>query len=293
VYPTTATHLVDSPGEDTAMTAARTTAALALMALAACSAAPPAAPPGPTPSAGAPSAAPSAAQSAAPSAAAAPSAPARPPATIAPTYTPAIDPAAFTDTIDNPWYPLVPGTRFVFEGPGEDGRERDVVEVTRDTKVVMGVTTRVVHDVGYVDGRLIEDTRDFFAQDRSGTVWYFGEDTRAFDGASVSTAGSFEAGVNGALPGIAMEGAPQVGDRYRQEYAKGVAEDRGEVLDLAGTATVRTGTYRDLVVTKDDTPLEPTGPVEHKYYARGVGLVLTENVTGPPERLELVAVEHF
>jgi hypothetical protein len=155
---------------------------------------------------------------------------------ISPTYAPTIRPADFSTMIDNPYFPLVPGTRTIYEGMTADGLERNVVEVTRDTKVVMGVTTQVVHDVVSVDGKPEEETWDWYAQDTEGNVWYFGEDTRKLGGPAVDTSGSFEAGVDGAFPGIVMEAHPVVGDQYRQEYAKGEAEDTGEVLDLAHLA---------------------------------------------------------
>jgi hypothetical protein len=215
------------------------------------------------------------------------------PRTIPPTYAPAVRPADFSTVIDNPYFPLVPGTRTIFEGPTPDGREHDVVEVTRDTKIVMGVTTRVVRDVVSVDGKPEEETWDWYAQDRAGNVWYFGEDTRKLGGPAVDTSGSFQAGVDGALPGIVMEARPVVGDRYRQEYAKGEAEDTGEVVDLDGSATFGGGTHRGLLVTEDVNPLDPAAAVEHKYFVRGVGFVLVEHVTGPPERVELIATQRF
>lgn len=216
------------------------------------------------------------------------------PRTIAPAYAPTITPADFTTTIDNPWFPLVPGTRFVYEGTTPDGRQRNVVEVTRDTKMIMGVETTVVHDVVSVDGKPEEETLDWYAQDKDGNVWYFGEDTRALGGPTVDTKGSFEAGINGALPGVIMPARPVVGDHYRQEYAKGVAEDTGRVLSLTGAETAQYGgPHTDLLVTEDVNPLDPQAAVENKYFARGVGFLVVVHVTGPPERVELTAVEKF
>jgi hypothetical protein len=248
--------------------------------------APTTAAPVPTPTAATPTAAGSS------SSPPAPSTPSRLPRTVEPSYAPVIDPARFSTTIDNPYYPLVPGTRFIYEGVTADGKERNVVEVTPDTKVVMGVTTRVVHDVVEVDGQAEEDTFDWFAQDSEGNVWYFGEDTHALGGPTVDTSGSFTAGVDGALPGIVMPGQPVVGDQYRQEYYRGKAEDTGKVLSLAGSETTRfSGGRSDLLVTEDINPLEPTTGVENKYFAKGIGNVLTVTVTGPAERVELVSVE--
>lgn len=228
-----------------------------------------------------------------PPAASTPAAPAAP-KTIGPTYSPTIDPADFSTTIDNPYLPLTPGTRMIFEGRSAEGFERITTEVTRDTKMVMGVQTVVVHDTVTLDGKPLEDTFDWYAQHRDGSVWYFGEDTRMFEGNTVDTAGSFEGGVDGALPGIIMQGRPVVGDQYRQEYAVGIAEDTAEVLSLSGTESVPLGgPQQDLLVTKDVNPLDPEAAVENKYYARGVGNLLVLHVTGPAERVELVKVERF
>lgn len=215
-------------------------------------------------------------------------------ATSGAVYSPKINPSDFSTTISNPYLPLVPGTRFVYEGEGADGRERTVTEVTRETKKVMGIDTVVVHDTVTLDGKLVEDTNDWYAQDKAGNVWYFGEATKGIGfGGLASTAGSFEAGVDGALPGIAMPAHPKVGDRYRQEYYRGVAEDIGEVLSTTDSATVATGSYADVVRTKDTNPLDPSAAIEHKYYARDVGFVLVRHVAGPPERVGLTKIEKF
>jgi hypothetical protein len=212
-------------------------------------------------------------------------------AAAAPAVDPArIDPASFTNRIDNPYLPLAPGTRFRSEGTSEEGRETVVVEVTRRTRRILGVPTVVVRDTVRRDGQLVEDTFDWYAQDRAGNVWYFGEATREYeDGKVVSTAGSWEAGVRGAQPGIVMKARPQVGDRYRQEHYKGHAEDMAEVLSVDEQVKVPFGSFTEVVRTKDFTPLEPD-VVEHKYYARGVGFVLEVMVEGGSDRLELVEV---
>jgi hypothetical protein len=214
-----------------------------------------------------------------------------PPSTPAATYAPHIDPAEFSTTIDSPFLPMAPGTRTIYEGRGADGLERIVVEVTRDTKTVMGVTTVVVRDTASLDGKVIEDTYDWYAQHRDGSVWYFGEDTKELeDGRVVSTHGSWEAGVDGAQPGIVMPSRPQAGQKFRQELYAGEAEDEAEVLGVAETVTVPFGSFTGGVKTLDTTPLQPEVR-EHKYYARGVGLVLAVDVAGGNERTELVAVE--
>jgi len=207
-------------------------------------------------------------------------------------YSPAIDPAAFSTTIDNPYFPLLPGTHTIYEAHTPDGLQQTTTEVTRDTKTIMGVETVVVHDTVDVDGKTTEDTFDWYAQDHAGNVWYFGEATKAInEDGTVDTKGSFEGGVSGALPGIIMPGHPQVGDQYRQEYAKGVAEDTGEVVSLTGSETTPlTGPVGDLLVTKDADLLDPTAPAENKYYARGVGLIVTTEAGG---RDEAVRAEKF
>jgi hypothetical protein len=193
-------------------------------------------------------------------------------------YAVTIDPADFVAVIDNLYWPMARGMTTVFEGD----RERIVVEVTDEVKVVLGVPTTVVRDRAYDgDDRLIEDTFDWYAQDRWGNVWYFGEDTTEFrNGKPVSTAGSWEAGVDGALPGIVMLADPMVGDVYRNEYLAGEAEDLAKVLDVGGSITVPAGAFSETIVTEDWTPLEP-GQLEHKTYAPGVGLVAEGPVDAP------------
>ena len=202
-----------------------------------------------------------------------------------------LDPTDFTADVTNPWFPLEPGTRWTYRETTED-REvvRVVVTATSVTrKIANGVTARVVRDTVTLDGDIIEDTLDWYAQDAAGTVWYLGEDTAEFENGEVSTReGSFEAGVDGAQAGVIMPAAPEVGMSYRQEYYEGKAEDNGEVLALGQQASVPAGPYDDLVKTADTTPLEPD-VLEHKYYASGVGLVLTIDREGGG-REELLSV---
>ena len=192
---------------------------------------------------------------------------------------------------NNPYLPMVPGTRTIYEAHTPDGLQQTTTEVTRDTKMIMGVKTVVVHDTVSLDAKTVEDTLDWYAQDRDGNIWYFGEATKKLEDGTADTSGSFEGGVNGALPGIIMPGHPRVGDQYRQEYAKGVAEDTGEVLNLTGRETTPlTGPLSDLLVTKDVDLLDPTAPAENKYYARSIGLILTTEAGG---RDEAIKVEKF
>lgn len=205
-------------------------------------------------------------------------------------YVPIINPEDFVEVIDNSYFPLSPGTTFVYEGESEDETIRNEVFVTNETRTVMGVNTTVVRDREFEDGELIEETFDWYAQDRNENVWYFGEDSREYeDGEVVSTAGSWEAGVDGAQPGIIMESNPQVGDTYRQEYLAGEAEDMAEVISLNESVSVAYGSFDDCLKTREWTPLEP-GIEENKYYASGIGLVLETTVEGGSERLELVDI---
>jgi hypothetical protein len=214
--------------------------------------------------------------------------PPRNPAAIVPDadYVPVIDPADFAAGVDNPFFPLEIGTTLLYRGVDE----LIEVTVTPYTRVVMGVTTTVVHDRVLEDGALKEDTLDWYATDRWGNVWYFGEETTEYeDGKPVSTAGSWEAGVDGAQPGIVMLGDPRVRDAYRQEFYAGEAEDVARVIALDGTADIPAGQFSGLVVTEDSTPLDPA-LLEHKSYARGIGVVLEQDIKGGGDLVELVEV---
>ncbi|MEJ7728574.1 MAG: hypothetical protein WKG00_05115 [Polyangiaceae bacterium] len=206
--------------------------------------------------------------------------------TVDQSYDPLIVPADFGSTIDNPFYPLPPGTTYTFN----EGTDVVTVLVTDETKVIMGVTCVVVRDThADENGDVIEDTFDWYAQDKEGNVWYFGEDTKEYDGGQVvSTAGSWEGGVDGAKPGIVMKAAPAVGDVYRQEYYACEAEDYAEVLDIDDTATVPLGSYTGCIRTHDYTPLD-MDVNEEKTYCAGVGLVLALDVN-TNDREELVSV---
>jgi hypothetical protein len=219
-------------------------------------------------------------------------APARNPAAVVEgqPYEPAIDPADFVPAVDNPYFPLEPGTTLVYEGESDGEHERVEVTTTDDTREILGITATVVHDQVFVDGQLAEDTFDWFAQDRWGNVWYLGEDTKEYDGGEVvSTEGSWEAGVDGALPGIVMLGDPRVRDAYRQEFYEGEAEDMAGVIAVDESVTVPYGTFDRVLVTEDSTPLEPK-LLEHKLYAEGIGAVMEELVRGGSDILELVDV---
>jgi len=202
-------------------------------------------------------------------------------------YAPSIDPADFVDAVDNPYFPLAPGSRWVYEGQSEGTAERIEVEVLDERRTIMGISAVVVRDRVYVDDELAEDTSDWYAQDADGNVWYLGEATTSFEDGTTSDAGSWEYGVDGALPGIVMPATPTVGDAYRQEYYAGEAEDMGEVIAVGETVTIGLGEYTDVVVTEDWTPLEPD-VIENKAYAPGVGVIHEEDVAGGDETVELV-----
>jgi hypothetical protein len=192
--------------------------------------------------------------------------------------------------ITNPHWPMKPGTRWVYRETDTQGsRQRIVTTVTHRTKrVASGVLVRVVHDRATEAGALVEDTFDYYAQDRRGNVWYLGEDTTAYEsGKPVSKAGSWEAGVDGARGGIVMLAHPRVGRRYREEYYPGHAEDGAKVLSRSEQAEVPYGHFRHVLLTKNFTPLEPRA-LEYKLYARHVGPVLELGVSGNTDRTELV-----
>jgi hypothetical protein len=186
-------------------------------------------------------------------------------------WNPTIDPADFTTNVTNQYFPLDPGTTCNYATP--DGSETMTFEVTRRTKTVMGVTTVVVIETHHEDGQLVEVSENWFAQDSDGNVWYFGEFSQTYEnGVPTTTEGSWEAGVNGALPGIIMQADPQHGQTYFQEFAPDVATDMAMVLTTSDIVTVPAGTYTNVLRTKEWTPLE-TATVEHKYYAPNVGLI--------------------
>ncbi|HEY3217375.1 MAG TPA: hypothetical protein VGK93_12875 [Candidatus Eisenbacteria bacterium] len=202
------------------------------------------------------------------------------------------EPDNFVKDVDNRYFPLRPGTTYTYRGVSKDGVELNTVEVTHNTKTILGVPTIVVHDAVYIeDGSLSEDTFDWYAQDRQGNVWYFGEDTKTYDhGMLVTTEGSWEAGKNDAKAGIIMLADPHVGDTYQQEDSPGVVADMAKVVSLTETATVEAGTFRDCLETTEWTPIEP-GNRSHKFYAPGVGTVLELSTRQGGERVELIGVK--
>lgn len=205
-------------------------------------------------------------------------------------YMPVLDASTFSNVVDNPLLTLAPGQKLVYEGQTEEGLERIEVTVTTDTKTVMGIEAVVVHDQVFLDGELIEDTFDWYAEDAEGNVWYLGEDTKELDGGEVvSTEGSWEAGVDGAQPGVVMWAHPELGQAYRQEYYAGKAEDMGEIVALGETVETAFGTFEGCLKTRDWTPLEAQVD-EYKWYCPAIGGLVLEEGIYSGERIELVEV---
>jgi len=195
-----------------------------------------------------------------------------------------LDPADFTTQIDNPYWPMAPGSKWIYS----EGEQRVEVTVTERPKEIAGIEARVVHDIVTMNGETVEDTFDWYAQDKDGNLWYLGEETKEFEnGKVVSTEGSWEHGVDGALAGILLPAEPEVGMTYRQEYYKGEAEDAAEVLSLDEKVEVPFGMFDHVLMTKDYTPLDPS-ILEHKFYAKGIGPVLAIGISGGSDREELL-----
>ena len=182
----------------------------------------------------------------------------------------------------NSFFPLVPGTTYDYRQETPDGVETNHVAITQDTKMIVGVTTTVIRDQVYLEGVLKEDTFDWYASDKDGNVWYFGEDTKTFaNGQVVSTLGSWEAGKANAQAGIIMLAHPVIGDVYQQENSPVVA-DMARVKALNETAVVPYGTLTGCLKTQEWTPIEP-GSRAFKLYAPGIGTVMEdENKAGGP-----------
>src|SRR5256714_8117800 len=190
--------------------------------------------------------------------------------------------------INNPYFPLIPGDLYTYNGNAKKVQVKDTVYVSHNTRTIDGVVTVEVRDQVFEDGVLTEDTLDWYAQDDQGNVWYLGElATQLPDGTQT---GSWTAGVNGAEPGYIMEAAPQVGDSYCQENAPGIAEDAGDVLSVTATRSVPYGSFTNVVQTKDYSLIEPHS--EHKFYGRGVGLLEAIALNGGSEDIQLFTLQH-
>ena len=211
-------------------------------------------------------------------------------AAVATTSAPVFDPNNFVAVIDNPYFPLPVGRTLVYSGVKDGQTQRDTVTVTNQTKVILGVTARVVSDIADHDGAILERTSDWYAQDKQGNVWYLGEDTVHFlPHGKADTSGSWEAGVNGAVPGIVMEANPQTPDAYRQELLTGQAEDTAWIVDRGTTLRVPYGKISNALTTLEATRLEP-GAYDQKVYGPGIGIVLEQSLSGANENAKLESV---
>jgi hypothetical protein len=200
-------------------------------------------------------------------------------------------PSEFAARVTNPWFPLRPGTTYIYRGRKDGQPSRDVLKVTHRTKTILGVRATVVSDKLYLRGTLEERTHDWYAQDRAGNVWYLGENTAELNpnGSVKTTEGSWQAGVEGARAGIFMPAHPHRGQSGIQELFKGEAEDHFRVLSLAASVHTPAASSDHALLTREWTPLEP-GVVDHKLYVKGIGTVLEETVKGGDEVNELVAI---
>ena len=205
-------------------------------------------------------------------------------------YAPRLEPANFVARIDNRYFPLKPGNAFHFWGVKDSARQVDDVVVTHRSKRVLGIRCTVVRDTVYEAGRPVERTLDWYAQDKHGNVWYMGEDSLELkNGRFVRASDSWQAGVNGAKPGVIMRGRPRAGAVYRQEYyPPGGALDQARVLGFTGPIRVPAGTFRRVLVTVEWSPVEPQ--LEKKYYVAGIGEVKEEVVQGGHEQFQLAKV---
>jgi hypothetical protein len=207
-------------------------------------------------------------------------------------FAPKFNPDSFVQRVDNRFFPLVPGTRFVYKGEEDGEKETNVTLVTKERKHILGISAVVVLDRVFVDGELKEKTFDWYAQDTRGNVWYLGEDTEELEnGKVVSTEGSWEAGVKGAVAGIIMPAHPKVGQHYRQEFLAGEAEDEAQVVALGLDIRVPYGSFHNCIKTVEWTRLEP-GIKEAKFYCPRVGFVKAADVEGPETRLVLWHIFH-
>jgi hypothetical protein len=202
-------------------------------------------------------------------------------------YNPVINPEDFVPEINNKYFTLKPGTKFTYRNKA--GTERIEVTVSNETRKVMGVTTRGVRVTEWRNDRLKEDTTDWYAQDKAGNVWYFGESVNNYrDGKLVHQWGSWEAGTDGAKPGIIMQADPKVGQTYRQEYYPGQAEDMGTVIAIDRKVTVPYGRLENCLQVQDWSRLEAGR--ENKYYCPDIAFLALEELAGFGPEAELVSI---
>ncbi len=199
----------------------------------------------------------------------------------------ALDPAEFTTRIDSRYWPMRRGERWLYESSGDGTKARSRVRATGRTRTLAnGVRARALRDAARENGRLVEVAFEWYAQDAAGNVWYLAEDVMEPVRGRLRRTEGWEAGVDGAQPGMVMPGAPEVGMRYRQQHYTRKNADRSEILSLEERVRVPAGHFNDVQMLRETTPLEPRA-LEYKFYAPRVGLVLTQEVSGGSARLEL------
>ncbi len=203
-------------------------------------------------------------------------------------YDPQINPSDFSTNITNPLFTLPIGRKLTYEEQTTGGSEKNVIEIANEKRIIMGVETIVYRDKVWKNNQLIEDTKDYLAQDKDGNVWYFGEEVNNYEsGKLVDHKGSWIAGNKGALPGIWIKSQHFVGDSYRQEYYQGEAEDMTNVVAVNKTVKTKKATYKGCVKMYDWTPLEPSSQ-ENKYYCPEVGALVVSEHIGQGDRMELI-----
>jgi hypothetical protein len=201
-----------------------------------------------------------------------------------------LNPRDFVRVIDNPYYPLPVGRTLIYRGVRDGQTQTDRVHVTSRTKVIEGITATTVSDVARHNGKLLEKTTDWFAQDKQGNVWYLGEDTAAYlPNGQIDRSGSWQAGVHDGEPGIIMLAHPQIPDAYRQEFLRGQAEDTAWIVNKGGSVRVPFGVVHHILTSLEFTRLEP-GVIDQKIYAPGIGIVRELSQKGPLEVARLVSV---
>jgi len=205
-------------------------------------------------------------------------------------YEPVLNPGDFVRVIDNLYYPLPVGRTLIYRGVRDGQTQTDRVHVTSGTKVLEGITATAVSDVARHNGKLLEKTTDWFAQDKQGNVWYLGEDTAAYlPNGQIDRSGSWQAGVRDGEPGIIMLAHPQIPDAYRQEFLRGQAEDTAWIVNKGGSVRVPFGVVHHILTSLEFTRLEP-GVIDQKIYAPGIGIVRELSQKGPLEVARLVSV---
>ncbi|MGK2861606.1 MAG: hypothetical protein ACSLE0_06705 [Chitinophagaceae bacterium] len=207
------------------------------------------------------------------------------------TYKPEVNNAKFIQSlkITNPYFPVTAGKKYIYEGQTQDGLERIEEQRLTSTKIILGIPCIIVNFKAFLNGTLIEEAWDWYAQDNEGNVWYFGEDVNNYNsnGSLKDHAGSWQAGVDGAQPGTIMPANVKKGMAYREEYYFNHAEDRAEIIETGLTVTTPMGIFTNCIQTRNWTELEPDLN-ENKFYAPGIGLIKEVNVS---DNTEIVLLE--